>query len=89
MAWDFESLTGASVADSRPTSTRYSLVCICVITAIVSTTTLLVLRGLYYMTKKQAIAYMRQLKAVEKAVAKGNKTLSLGLTLPVKGRRIA
>ena len=41
------------------------------------------------MNRKQAIAYMRQVKAVEKAVAKGNKTLSLGLTLPVKGRRIA
>ena len=31
----------------------------------------------------------RQVKAVEKCVKKGTKTLSLGLTLPIGGRRIA
>ena len=76
MAWDFESLTGASVADSRPTSTRYSLGCICVITAIVSTTTLLVLRGLYCMTKKQAI----DLKNMMFTISKDNEQAILHLS---------
>jgi hypothetical protein len=40
------------------------------------------------MTKQQAIAYMRQVKAVEKAVKRGRKHLSLG-SLPIKGSRIA